>query len=607
MTDERPAGGRLAELERDLGTSGSTSSPMSGMRVALLTPPGRLPTVVYDPGAWWSELVRLGVEPRRLDLNVAWWLALCGAGGVNLARSGWRNRVPRLGRAARVSPAAATRSLLGLRDRASYASADRFIAAVTPFARYLSQLNAAQAELLLHVDFGARVVGLDYGDSRALVAYARRRSRLAGLIEAALDRVEEPVDVAIVTVSRPEELLTALVAVTLLKRRQPGVHACLADHSHENFTLATHLDQLRASGALEAVFDTIVEQRDDRDVVVPDVVRRIAAGEAPAGYVTRRPGSELAATPVAAMAPPTQTFCSEPILWTRLSPRRCYWDKCTFCALNAKFADRRAPPVEAVPEALDRLAAAASLGYRTISFGDEALSPTIVERLAHGILERNLDIRWACCCKLETAFTPALFRLMRAAGCYEVFWGLESISPRVLRLMRKEVPGLDRAGIGRLLRDADRAGLGVHLSLIAGFPGDTPNEVMDSVEFVVDTLRDLSNATFNLNRFMLLDGSPIMTDPESFGVIPRPATGDMPFRLGFDLVPDLAESAGRIDQALPWLQQHLREALGWSRFGSDVGARMAIDLHFFFGQGSIFKQAGGHRFTNPLRNEAAAA
>ena len=31
------------------------------MRVAAMTPPGRFPTVVYDPGEWWSHLAASGV------------------------------------------------------------------------------------------------------------------------------------------------------------------------------------------------------------------------------------------------------------------------------------------------------------------------------------------------------------------------------------------------------------------------------------------------------------------------------------------------------------------------------------------------------------------
>jgi hypothetical protein len=230
-----------------------------------------------------------------------------------------------------------------------------------------------------------------------------------------------------------------------------------------------------------------------------------------------------------------------------------------------------------------------------------------VEQLCRGILERGIDIRWACCCKLEATFSPALFELMRSAGCFEIFWGLESASARVLRLMDKEVPGLSLAGIRRLLREANDAGIGLHVSLIAGFRGDTPKESIRSVEFVVETLRDASNATFNVNRFMLLDGSPVMADPGRFGIIQLPVTGDMPFRHPYRLTPGLAGASAGVDRLLPGLRRRLVESLGWDRFGRGPAAELATDLHFFFGQGSIIKQTAGHAFGNPLTWGASAA
>ncbi len=578
------------------------------MRISLLSPPGRLPTVVYDPGAWWSHLAALGSEPERMDLNAAWWRVVCGGAGADVMQAAPRHLWQRPFRGdAGAAAVSAGRSLGALQEPAAYATAARFVESVTPLARHLAALNRSQGDLLFHADFGVRVMGLDYGDSRALVEYAQQETPLSALIAAAIDRTERPLDVLIATVSRPEELLSALIAVRLLKVRQPRLHACLADHSHENFTLATHLHRLRGRGTLESIFDTIIESKDDRDSLVPKVVADVAAGHAPRGYLSRSAQAMPLRTEPWTLPPPGETFCSEPILWTRISPRRCYWDRCNFCALNAKFADPRSPSLDSIPVALDRLEAATRGGYRIVNFGDEALSPAMLESLSRGILERGIEVRWACCCKLETAYTPALFALMRAAGCYEVFWGLESISPRVLRLMGKEVPGLDRDSIGRILRRANEAGLGLHVSLMAGFPGDTPGEAAESVEFVIEALRGLSNATFNLNRFMLLDGSPIMADPGRFGVTPEPATGDMPFRHAYRLVAGLADDADRIDQLLPSLQRRLHDGLGWDRFGDGPGAALARDLHFFFGHGSIFKQSGDHAFVNPLLHRAAAA
>ena len=578
------------------------------MRVIALNPPGRLPTVVYDPGEWWSRLAASATQPAFLAANLTWWRFLCSADGAGMvagaSRRGWG-----FPRRADLRPAAeaAGQALERLRQRLVYDTAEAYLGAVTPLAEYLALLNLSQDELSFEIDFGVRARPVDYHDSRALVGYARRQTLLGRLIAAAIPPTP-PIDLLLVAVSRPEELLTALIAVRVLKERHPALHACLADHGHENFTLAPHLERLRASGALESVFDTIIESKDERDHVVIELTAAVAAGQAPRGYLGApirhgsRPADQRPISP-----PVAETFCGEPIMWTRISPRRCFWDRCTFCALNAKYADTRVPSAAELPHALDRLEAFVAAGYRIVNFGDEALSPALLERLCRGILDRGLHLRWACCCKLETAYTPELFALMRAAGCYEIFWGLESISPRVLRLMDKEVPGLDRHGIRRVLEQANAAGIGLHLSLMAGFPGDTPAEVAASVEFTIEALRDATHATFNLNRFMLLDGSPIMADPARFGVMPRPAIGDMAYHRGYRLHRGLAPDAAEVERLHERFIRRLYEGLGWDRFGAGPGPAMALDLHFFFGHGSLFKQSDDHAFANPLRQAAGVS
>ena len=106
---------------------------------------------------------------------------------------------------------------------------------------------------------------------------------------------------------------------------------------------------------------------------------------------------------------------------------------------------------------------------------------------------------------------------------------------------------------------------------------------------------------------MLLDGSPIMADPERYGVIQQSTPGDMPFRHAYRLAPDIARDGALVDRLVPGLLRRLYEGLGWDRFGIGPGSDTALDLHFFFGHGSIFKQSVDHPFANPLRQAAGVA
>jgi len=83
--------------------------------------------------------------------------------------------------------------------------------------------------------------------------------------------------------------------------------------------------------------------------------------------------------------------------------------------------------------------------------------------------------------------------------------------------MDKYVEGLDATAIEHVLSSVAAAGIGLHVNLIAGFPGDSAEEAVASVEFLIKVLSKLPNVTFTLNRFVLFPGTPIMSNPEVSG------------------------------------------------------------------------------------------
>ena len=579
------------------------------LRVAAITAPGRFPTVVYDPGAWWSA-VAAEHDASRLCVNSSWWRLICSPDIASLLpRRGIAGLLGRRGASEELdaSGARASAALTELQDPRAFDSAERYVATVTPLAEHLELLNRAQSELRFSFDSGATVLGLDYDSSGALVRYARRQTLLADLIDASLEPSIAP-DLALARAMSPRDLLTAMITVRLLRDRNPSLQSSLIDHGHQNFTLVPHLGRLRRAGTLDSVFDSIVELKDERDAIVPALVRAVAQGRAPLGFLRAGDVADIGPALVPEVPPPaTPVFAPEPILWTRISMKRCYWNRCTFCVQNVKYASNRAPGVDDIDLAMDRIAAAVAAGYRIINFGDEALSPTLLERLGRRILERGIQLRWACMSKLERGHTPALFELMARSGCYEMFVGVESTSRRTLRLMDKDVEGLDAGRIRSTLKAASRAGIGLHVNLIAGFPGDTLDETRESVDTVVDALRDATNATWYVSPFMLLAGTRIADEPEAFGVKIVPNPGDMPWEYDYRLKGPMNDEALRIRDALPALNASMRTKLGWDRFGTGIGAQAAMELYFRSGHGAFFKVRSEHAFANPLHQTAEAA
>jgi len=561
--------------------------------------------VVHDPGRWWSAIAATDARLQRWSANAAWWHVLCSEDVAELVRVSRACRLLRHvgGADLRRSAALARRALDAFCDPATYASGSSYMEATGWLAEHVRALNRSQNALVFSLDTGVRVAGLDYGDSRSLVAYARRQTVLSDLICAALAELRHHIDLLLVSVTSPEDLLCALITVHQLRQSQPRLHACLADHGYENFSLAPHLARLRVARTIDSVVDTVIESKDERDVLVPMLATALRAGQAPRGFLHLGDFDGAAGSfPHPYVPPPAvPTFAPEPIFWTRLSRHRCYWSRCAFCVQNAKYDEQRAPSLSEIEPAVDRLAALGAAGYHTFIFSDEALSPSVLDHFCRVIEGRHLAFRWSCRCKPERAFRPELCRRMGAAGCYEVLLGIESISQRVLRRMDKYVEGLDRTAIEGILRSLDDAGVGIHVNLIAGFPGDTVTEVADSVTFVVRSLAPLSNATFLLNRFALFPATPVFSDSSAFGVVPIAVSGDMPFAYPYRLAPEYEAHGSAIDRLLPALRERLYRGLGWNRLGEGLGARAARELYFLSGHGSVFKAQGPRNpFANPL-------
>lgn len=572
------------------------------MRIVYLDAPGRLPTISPGIGAWWQALAADGAhEVAVFGLNHAWWCAICDpailAPVAAAAELGEIDDLFGPRGSLRASAAAAGAALAALGDLTTYTTARSYRAAIGAIVAHLDNVAAAQGEFVAGLGAGPLVRELDYTDSAALARFADQPSILRTTLGMALSALPTGADFIAMRIASEIDLLTACVAVRVLRARGERGHICLVDHGYENFSLEPHLDALRATGALERVFDTIVASKDDIDAVVPDLVARLARGERPRGFIRRAPTVLPASAGDSAEAPPLlPTFAPYPVPHVRTSARRCYWSRCTFCTQNAKYTDTGAPIKADVVASVDRLAALAAIGVDNVILADEAISPAALRVLSEEILRRGLRIRWTCRCKLELGFSRALLERAAAAGCYEILFGLETTSPDLQRRMDKYVAGLDSPAIARILDDMAALGIGVHINLISGFPGETIAEAEATVDFVVERLRRHRNATWLLNRFTLFPATPMAAAPRDFGIERVEAPGDMPATLGFALDPSTRARTAPVVRRYAALHRRLSEGLGWGGALRERVGREVMALYFGSGHSAVFKTLA----VNPL-------
>jgi hypothetical protein len=157
----------------------------------------------------------------------------------------------------------------------------------------------------------------------------------------------------------------------------------------------------------------------------------------------------------------------------------------------------------------------AQTGQNGFHFVDEAAPPALMRALALEIIRRKLVVSWWTNVRFEKSFSRDLCLLLRSSGCIAVSGGLEVASDRLLELIQK---GITVAQVARVSKNFTEAGIMVHAYLMYGFPTQTEQETIDSLEMVRQLFEAgvLHSAFWHL--FTMTAHSPVGLHPAKFSV-----------------------------------------------------------------------------------------
>lgn len=192
----------------------------------------------------------------------------------------------------------------------------------------------------------------------------------------------------------------------------------------------------------------------------------------------------------------------------------CYWHRCSFCDVSLDYINRYSP---ADPDILcDRIESVIKqTGQRGFHFVDEAAPPALLRKLAAAIIRRKISITWWTNIRFEAAFTQDLCELLADSGCIAVSGGLEVASDRLLEKMQK---GVSVAQVARVAAAFRSSGIMIHAYLMYGFPTQTAQETIDSLEIVRQLFEQKLIQSAFWHRFAMTVHSPVGMHPEKFGV-----------------------------------------------------------------------------------------
>ncbi len=175
---------------------------------------------------------------------------------------------------------------------------------------------------------------------------------------------------------------------------------------------------------------------------------------------------------------------------------------CFYCSYD------RGKNIRALDEVKEELIRNAELGITKYRVSDSNFTdgPPRYKNFPHDIcklmIELDLGLKWSCYARVDDLQSPGLADLMKEAGCFGVFFGIESGSNQILKNMRK---GHNAADAADGVRIAQEAGIRSHASFIVGYPGETEDTHEETLEFIEANRPD----TVNIGQFRVEHDTPV--------------------------------------------------------------------------------------------------
>jgi magnesium-protoporphyrin IX monomethyl ester (oxidative) cyclase len=155
---------------------------------------------------------------------------------------------------------------------------------------------------------------------------------------------------------------------------------------------------------------------------------------------------------------------------------------CTFCSSSDIWS--RTYRIRSVQNVIDEIKyLKEKYGAKDIGFWDDILGINrkwLIE-FCDKMIEQNINVNWSCFLRVDTG-TSEIFKKMKQAGCWCVFFGIESLDQDVLDAIDKKVKV---ETIKNALKWAKESGIEIRANFIVGAPAETPEKFKKSLNEII--------------------------------------------------------------------------------------------------------------------------
>ena len=157
-------------------------------------------------------------------------------------------------------------------------------------------------------------------------------------------------------------------------------------------------------------------------------------------------------------------------------------------------------------------------GYKGFDFWDDTLTMVNehVSDICEEILRRRLNIVWYARARVNTV-NENLLRLMRKAGCIRISYGVESGSPRVLKIIKKNI-SIDQ--VKEAVRISSAVGMAVMENFMVNLPDETMYDLRQTIE-LMKWLRQVKNSYPAYGFTVIYPGTELELMAKERGIMPK--------------------------------------------------------------------------------------
>jgi len=102
-----------------------------------------------------------------------------------------------------------------------------------------------------------------------------------------------------------------------------------------------------------------------------------------------------------------------------------------------------------------------------------------IKEFADAMHKEKIDIRWSCYARVNFV-NQEILDVMKKAGCWSIFYGLESGNQKLLDNIRK---GITLQNSRDAIKATKKAGIESRGSFMLGLPGETPETAKETIDF----------------------------------------------------------------------------------------------------------------------------